>query len=203
MREAGIRAKQAKRFVPTTTDSKHNLPVADNLLNRQFVRQRPNEVWAADITYIPTDEGWLYLAVIMDLCSRAIVGWAISSRATVELPLRALDMAVQRRRPPPGLLHHSDRGTQYASWDYQRALRKYGMVCSMSRKGNSYDNAPAESWFHTLKGELMSNHGFRSRRQATSALFEYIEAFYNRERIHMSIGGLSPAAFEEELQRVA
>jgi len=203
MRENDIRAKQAKKFVPTTTDSKHNLPIADNLLDRQFARSKPNEAWVADITYIPTAEGWLYLAAIMDLCSRKIVGWAISDRATTELPLRALHMAVQRRRPPNGLLHHSDRGTQYASWDYQRALQKHGMVCSMSRKGNCYDNAPMESWFHSLKGDVLPDRPFPTKRQATSIIFEYIEAFYNRRRIHSALRGLSPAAYEERLLRAA
>lgn len=196
MRENDIRAKSAKKFKPTTTDSKHNLPVAPNLLDRKFERGQPNEAWVADLTYIPTEEGWLYLAAIMDLFSRRIVGWAVGDRISRHLPLRALHMAAQRRRPPPGLLHHSDRGSQYASSDFQRALKSYGMVCSMSHKGCAYDNAPMESWFHTLKLELVQDQKFLTRRHALAELFDYIEVFYNRQRIHSSIGGFSPAAFE-------
>lgn len=197
MRESGIRAKQGKKYKPTTTDSKHNLPVAPNILNRQFHRERPNEAWVADITYIPTEEGWLYLAVIMDLFSRRIVGWAMGDRISRHLALRALDMAAQRRRPPAGLLHHSDRGSQYASGDYQKRLKKYGMICSMSRKGCCYDNAPMESWFHSLKVELVQDEKFRTRREAMAAIFEYMEVFYDRQRIHTALGGLTPAEIEE------
>jgi len=197
MRENNIRAKQSKKFKPTTTDSKHNLPVAPNILNREFTRERPNEVWVADITYVPTKEGFLYLATVMDLFSRRIVGWAMGDRITRHLPLRALHMAAQRRRPPRGLLHHSDRGSQYASGDYQKALKEYGMICSMSRKGNCYDNAPMESWFHTLKVELVQDETFRTRREAMAALFEYIEVFYDRQRIHSALGGHTPAEIEQ------
>ncbi len=201
MRENDIRAKQSKKFKPTTTDSKHSLPVAANILNRRFTWDRPNEAWVVDITYIPTKEGWLYLAAIMDLFSRRIVGWAMGDRVDRHLALRALDMAVQQRRPPPGLIHHSDRGSQYASDDYQKALKRYGMICSMSRKGNCWDNAPMESWFHTLKGELVGDGPFRSRREAIAAIFEYMEVFYNRQRIHTAIGGLTPSEIEELLLR--
>lgn len=197
MRENGIKAKQGKKYKPTTTDSKHNLPVAPNILNRQFARERPNEAWVADITYIPTEEGWLYLAAIMDLFSRRIVGWAMGDRISRHLALRALDMAAQRRRPPRGLIHHSDRGSQYASRDYQKRLKKYGMICSMSRKGNCWDNAPMESWFHTLKVELVQDEKFRTRREAMAAIFEYMEVFYDRQRIHTALGGLTPAEIEE------
>lgn len=197
MRENGIRAKQGKKFKPTTTDSKHSLPVAPNILNRQFHRERPNEAWVADITYIPTEEGWLYLAVIMDLFSRRIVGWAMGDRISRHLALRAFDMAVQRRRPPRGLIHHSDRGSQYASRDYHKRLKKYGMICSMSRKGCCYDNAPMESWFHSLKVELVQDEKFRTRREAMAAIFEYMEVFYDRQRIHTALGGLTPAEIEE------
>jgi transposase InsO family protein len=197
MRENGIRAKQGKKFKPITTDSKHGLPVAPNILNRQFHRERPNEVWVADITYIPTEEGWMYLAVIMDLFSRRIVGWAMGDRLSRHLALRAFDMAVQRRHPPRGLIHHSDRGSQYASRDYQKRLKKYGMICSMSRKGCCYDNAPMESWFHSLKVELVQDEKFRTRREAMAAIFEYMEVFYDRQRIHTALGGLTPAEIEE------
>ena len=147
--------------------------------------------------YVPTKEGWLYLAAVMDLFSRRIVGWAMGARIRRHLPLRALHMAAQRRRPPPGLLHHSDRGSQYASADYQEALAQYGMVCSMSRKGCCYDNAPMESWFHTLKVELVQGEPFTTRRQAMAAVFEYMEVFYNRQRIHTAIGGFTPSEFEK------
>lgn len=197
MRDNGIRAKQGKKFKPTTTDSKHNLPVAPNALNRQFHRERPNEAWVADITYIPTEEGWLYLAVVMDLFSRRIVGWAMGDRISRHLALRAFDMAVQRRHPPRGLIHHSDRGSQYASGDYQKRLKKNGMTCSMSRKGCCYDNAPMESWFHSLKVELVQDEKFRTRREAMAAIFEYMEVFYDRQRIHTALGGLTPAEIEE------
>lgn len=197
MRENGIRAKQSKKFRPATTDSKHGLPVAPNILNRRFQRQHPNEAWVADITYIPTEEGWVYLAAIMDLFSRRIVGWAMGDRISRHLAMRALDMAAQRRRPPRGLLHHTDRGSQYASVDYQKRLKKYGMICSMSRKGCCYDNAPMESWFHTLKVELVQDENFRTRREATAAIFEYMEVFYDRQRIHTALGGLAPAEIEE------
>ena len=204
MRANGLRAKQGKKYKPTTTDSQHHFPVAATLLNRQFRRERPNEVWVADITSIATEEGWLYLAAIMDLYSRRIVGWAMGDRIDRCLPLRALHMAAQRRRPRPGLLHHSDQGSQYASGDYQQALEQYGMICSMSRRGNCYDNAPMESWFHSLKVELVQDEVYRSRREATAAIFEYIEVFYNGQRSHSGIGGLTPAEIEElELRRLS
>lgn len=201
MRENDIKAKQGKSFKPATTDSDHALPVAPNLLDRQFTRSQPNEAWVTDITYIPTEEGWLFLAAIMDLFSRRIVGWAMGDRIDRHLPLRALRMAVQQRRPPRGLLHHSDRGSQYASADYRRELAEHGMVCSMSRKGNCWDNAPMESWFHTLKSELLHDHVFATRREATAAIFEYMEVFYNRQRIHTALGTLTPAECEELVLR--
>jgi putative transposase len=204
MRDNGIRAKQVRKFKPKTTDTDPNLPVAPNILNRQFVRQRPDEVWVGDMTCIATEEGWLYLAALMDLYSRRIVGWAMGDRIDRSLPLRALHMAAQRRRPPPGLLHHSDRGSQYASADYQAALKHYGMVASMSRKGNCWDNAPMESWFHTLKAELVQDEVYRSRREAMAAVFEYMEVFYNGQRIHSGLGGSTPSEIEKlVLPRVA
>jgi putative transposase len=203
MKEAGIRARPMKKFVPTTTDSKHRMPVAPNVLNRQFKREAANEAWVADTTYIATREGWLYLAVVLDLFSRRVVGWAMGDRNDQGLTLRALHMGIQRRRPPRGLLHHSDRGSQYACGQYQEVLRANGMVCSMSRKGNCWDNAPMESWFHTLKVELVHDRDFTTRREATAAIFEYMEVFYNRQRNCSAIGGLSPAEFEARGVRAA
>lgn len=204
MRENDIRAKQSKKFKPATTDSKHAHPVAANILNRRFHWERPNQAWVTDLTCIPTEEGWLYLGAIIDLFSRRVVGWAMGDDMSRQLTLRALEMAVQRRRPAPGLIHHSDRGSQYASGDYQKALKKHGMTCSMSRKGNCWDNAVAESFFHTLKVELVHDQKFKTRREATAAIFEYMEVFYDRQRIHTTLGGLTPAEFEEsDLRRHA
>jgi putative transposase len=196
MRLEGLKARQKRRF-KATTYSDHGLPVAANLLDRDFHPQAPNHAWAADISYIPTAEGWLYLAVVMDLYSRLVVGWAMSGRATRKLALDALGMALGRRRPAPGLLHHSDRGTQYASAEYQALLRGNGITCSMSRKGEVYDNAPMESFFHTLKIELVHQRCYQNREQARADIFEYIEVFYNRQRRHSSLGYHSPAAFED------
>ncbi len=201
MRQNGIRAKHRRKYKPQCTDSAHQLPVAPNLLDRQFSRANPNEAWVTDTTYIPTSEGWLYLAVMLDLFSRRVVGWAMGSNNDRALVLRALHMAAQNRRPPKGLIHHSDRGSVYASGDYQAALHQYGMVCSMSRKGNCWDNATMESWFHTLKVELVHEQKFQTRRQAQAAIFEYMESFYNRTRICTSIGGLLPVKYEEQQLR--
>ena len=195
MREAGIRAKQKKKF-KATTDSKHSHPVAPNLLERDFAADMPDRKWLADITYISTREGWLYLAAVLDLYSKLIVGWAVSSRINKELVLEALKMAVGRRWPSPGLIHHSDRGRQYASKKYRKALRSQGMICSMSRKGDCWDNAPMESWFHTLKTELIYQQDYQTRRQAERDIFEYIEAFYNRKRRHSGLGYMTPAQYE-------
>jgi len=195
MCENGIRAKQKRKF-KVTTDSKHSHPVALNLLARDFEATAPNQKWAADITYIPTTEGWLYLAAIMDLYSRMIVGWSMSSRMTRRPVLDALDMAVGRRRPGPGLLHHSDRGSQYACGDYRKALSAHGMMCSMSRKGDCWDNAPMESFFHTLKTELVNHQRYRTRWEAKADIFEYIEIFYNRNRRHSALGYQTPAEYE-------
>lgn len=195
MRAGGIRARQKRKF-KATTDSRHSYPVAPNLLRRDFEASAPDQKWVADITYIPTREGWLYLAAIMDLYSRMIVGWSMAGRMTRRLVLDALDMAVGRRRPGPGLLHHSDRGSQYACGDYQKALKTHGMVCSMSRKGDCWDNAPMESFFHTLKTELVHHRDYGNRWQAKADLFHYIEAFYNRGRRHSALGFLTPAEYE-------
>lgn len=200
----GIRAKQRRKFV-ATTDSKHDLPVAENALARQFAVREPNKVWVSDITYIPTDEGWLYLAGVLDLCSRVAVGWSMSNTLERQLAMDALRMAYQRRRPGRGLVHHSDRGCQYASQDYQRLLRAYGMQASMSRKGNCWDNAPMESFFGTLKKELVHHRRYRTREEARRDIFNYLELFYNRERLHSSLGYNSPVQYEKMMaaQRAA
>ena len=192
MKQAGLKARHKRRY-KVTTDSKHNLPVAPNLLNRQFAVDKPDQVWTTDITYIPTQEGWLYLAVVMDLYSRAIIGWAMDSRMTRELTISALRMAWFRRHPQPGVLHHSDRGSQYCSHDYQQLLRSYGMSASMSRKGNCWDNAPMESFFNSLKNERVFHRRYTTREDAKADLFDYMEVFYNRKRRHSSLNYESPA----------
>jgi len=195
MREDGLAAKVRRRF-KVTTDSSHDLPTAPNRLDRCFVRQQPNQAWVGDITFIATDEGWLYLATVMDLYSRRIVGWALSDRLTTELVTGALRMALAQRRPPAGLLHHSDRGCQYASEAFRQLLAAHQIVASMSRKGNAYDNAPMESFFSTLKRELVHQRTYATRDQAKTDVFEYIEVFYNRQRLHSTLGYQSPIEFE-------
>jgi len=194
MRENGIRAKHNRRF-KATTDSKHTLPVAENLLDRNFNPEKPNQVWTADLTYVWTNEGWLYLAVVLDLFNREVVGWSIKPRMTADIVTDALTMAWFRRRPAPGLLHHSDRGSQYASHAFQGKLKEYGMVCSMSRKGNCWDNAPTESFFNSLKNERVHGTRYETRAEATADLFDYIEPFYNRNRRHSTLGYKSPVQF--------
>ncbi|AQS60349.1 transposase [Desulforamulus ferrireducens] len=196
MRDYGIFAKTKRRY-KATTNSKHSYPVAPNLLNQNFSANQPNQVWVADITYIPTDEGWLYLAAIKDLYNRKIVGWAMDKTMTRQLVLDALNQAVMRYRPLAGLIHHSDRGSQYASYEYQQALRGYGIITSMSRKGNCYDNASMESFFGTIKRELIYGSRYRTRAEARHAIFEYIEVFYNRIRLHSSLGYMSPVEYEQ------
>jgi transposase InsO family protein len=196
MRDNDIRAKTARKF-RNTTDSNHSLPVADNLLSREFAAQAPNERWLADITYIPTREGWLYLAVVEDLYSRMVVGWAMSDTMTSRLVVDALEMAVARRLPEEGLLAHSDRGSQYASEHYQRLLGKHGITCSMSAVGQCWDNAPMESFFASLKKELTHHEDYQTRAQAKASIVEYIEMFYNPKRRHSSLGYLSPAEYEQ------
>jgi transposase InsO family protein len=195
MRRQGLRARPKRRF-RTTTDSGHEFPVARNLLKRNFAVDAPNRAWVTDITYIWTLEGWLYLAVILDLFSRRVVGWAMSQQLTRTLALDALTMALSRRRPPRGLIHHSDRGSQYASGDYRRTLTANHVACSMSRRGDCWDNAVAESFFSTIKVELVYETAWATRAEARTAIFEYLEVFYNGERRHSSLGYLSPAAFE-------
>ena len=198
MKTAGIAVRPLRRFV-TTTQSDHDQPIAPNILQQEFSATAANQRWVTDITYIPTDEGWLFLAAIMDLHSRRIVGWAMQPTMHRSLVLKALDMAVTDRRPSPGLIHHSDRGSQYASEDYRAAMTAQAMVASMSGRACCYDNAAMESFWHTLKNELIHRHRYQTRDEAQRAIFEYIEVFYNRVRRHSSIGYLSPEAFE--LQR--
>lgn len=216
MKHNEIRGKTPKKYKPITTDSDHNRPIADNLLVRDFSATQPNEKWVADITYIDTDEGWLYLAVIMDVFSRKIVGWQLADHMKANLVCEALAMAITHRNihpdktlpgekeksslvPDPfSLLVHSDRGSQYASDDYQELLQENNLTCSMSRKGNCYDNAMIESFFGTLKTEL--DETFIDQHQARAKLFDYIEVFYNRQRMHSSLGYVSPAAYEQKHQ---
>jgi putative transposase len=197
MRDNGIRAKTARRFRCKTTDSAHCLPVADNVLGRQFDPSGPNQAWVADITYIPTAEGWLYLAVVEDLYSRMIVGWSMAGDMESRLVEDALDMALKRRLPPEGLLAHSDRGSQYASDHYQRLLGEHGIECSMSEVAQCWDNAPAGSFFATLKKELVHHEQYATRAEARASIFEYVEVFYNNQRLHSSLGYVTPAAYED------
>lgn len=199
MREHGIKARGPRRFV-RTTDSNHRLPVADNLLDRDFDPSGPNESWSADITYVPTREGWVYLAVVEDLFSRMVVGWSMAETMESRLVVDALGMAITRRRPGAGLTAHSDRGSQYASDHYQRVLASAGIVCSMSGRGQCWDNAPVESFFGSLKREL-GVEVFATRDRARAEIFEYLEVFYNRVRRHSSLGFLSPVEFERTYNR--
>lgn len=195
MRHHGLSSKVSQRYVITTQSKSTRRPAA-NLLDRQFAAERPNQKWVSDVTFIPTREGWLFLATILDLYSRRIIGWSMGSRNTTELIMAALEMAVSRRGLVAGVLLHSDQGVQYASSEYQALLRKYGIVCSMSRKGDCWDNAVMESFYHLLKAELVAFEKFQTRAQARQAIFEYIEVFYNRQRSHSTINYHSPAAFE-------
>jgi len=198
MRRHGVRAIMAPPRRMRTTDSRHDLPVAPNLLDRNFTASAPNRVWLADITYIETDEGWLYLAAVMDLFSRKIVGWAMRDHLRTELASTALAMAIKRQRPAQGLVHHSDRGVQYAAHDYRTRLQSAGIQASMSRKADCYDNAPMESFFHTLKTELVHHRKYATRAEAQRDIFAYIEGFYNRTRLHSSIGYISPIDMERK-----
>jgi transposase InsO family protein len=196
MAQRGIRAKTRRKFVPRTTDSKHANPVATNRLDRQFEADGPDRKWVVDITYVPTGQGWLYLAGVMDLCSRRIVGWSMADHMRSELVSDALKMAIAQRSPGQGLLHHSDRGVQYASEDYQHLLASSGMICSMSGRGDCWDNAVMESFWGTLKSELVHHQQYATREEARQSIFEYIEVFYNRKRLHSALGYQSPEAFE-------
>jgi len=203
-RKLGLCCKQRRRF-KATTDSRHRLPVAENLLGQSFEAPSPSQTWLSDMTYIPTEEGWLYLVGHKDLCTRKIVGYAMGERMTRNLVIASLRRAVEATRPPAGLVHHSDRGSQYCSWEYRQMLEALGMKASMSGTGNCYDNAPMESFWATLKTELVFHRRFATRQQAVSEITEYIEVFYNRQRIQKQLGYLSPAAFERRYyeQRLA
>ncbi len=198
MRAEGVRAKRRQRF-RVTTDSRHRHPVAPNVLDRRFAVETvagPDRVWVGDITYVPTRESWLYLAVILDLASRRVIGWAMRHTLERSLTLDALQMALDQRQPHPGVLHHSDRGSQYACGEYRALLARHGMTCSMSQRGDCWDNAVAESFFATLERELIDDADWHTREAARAAIFEYLEVWYNRQRRHSSLGYLSPAEYE-------
>lgn len=200
MRQHGIAAQKKRKFI-STTDSNHSLPVAPNRLDQQFEVDRPDAVWTADITYIWTQQGWLYLAAVLDLFSRRVIGWSMAPSLGRTLVVDALQMAITARNPAEGLIHHSDRGSQYASYDYQRVLQQKGIVGSMSRKGNCYDNAPTESWFATLKRELVYRTHYATHAEARQDIFEYVEVWYNRQRKHSTIGYMSPVAYEQQWKK--
>lgn len=199
MRRHGIRGVAARRFRPVTTDSRHGLPIAPDLLGQDFQAPAPNQVWLSDITYIATEEGWLYLAAVLDLATRKVVGWAMREHLRAELASAALRMAAQRQRPSKGLIIHSDRGSQYASKPYRTLLAGWGMRQSMGRKGCCFDNAPMESFFHTLKVELVHREHFTTREEARRELFAYLEGYYNRQRLHSALGYRTP----EQAERLA
>lgn len=202
MQALGLQAK-AKRKFKVTTDSNHKFPVAPNLLNRNFDASKPNIKWAGDISYIWTEEGWVYLAVVIDLYSRAVMGWSIQRTMTRQLVCDALMMALWRRGFPKGVLFHSDRGSQYCSDDYQKMLKNFKFTCSMSRRGNCWDNAVIESFFHTLKTELVFNEKYKTRKEAKQSIFQYIEVYYNRIRRHSAIGSIAPELYERQYKNVA
>jgi putative transposase len=202
MREMGLAARRGRRRTPRTTDGRHDLPVAPNLLERHFAAERPDTVWLADISYIPTDEGWLYLAAIEDMATREIVGWSMADHLRGGLARDALVMALQRCRPPEGLIHHSDRGVQYAAGPYREVLERHGIRQSMSRRGNCLDNAPMESFFASLKREQVHLTRFRTRAEAKAAVFDYIEIFYNRQRLHSALGYRTPAEVRASMEGI-
>lgn len=199
MRQDGLRGRQKRRYRVRTTDSRHSHPIAPNRLTTQPVPSQPDQVWVSDLTYVPTGEGWLYVAGVLDRCSRCLVGWAMGATLNTAVPLAALMMALRKRKPAAGLVHHSDRGVQYASADYRSALAAHGLVASMSRKGNCYDNAVMEVFWSSLKNELVHRRHFATRAEARTAIFDYIEAFYNRTRRHSSLGYQSPLDYESTI----
>ena len=199
MKDLKIVVKTKKRYKINTTNSNHNLPIAPNILDRDFYASSPDEKYVGDITYIPTSEGWLYLATVIDLYSRKIVGWSMDESMKVSLVNDALNMAIQSRNPPTGLIWHTDRGSQYASYSHKDLLQQNGITQSMSRKGNCWDNAVAESFFHTLKTELVYHEIYETKAQANQSIFKYIEVYYNRQRMHSSNNNLSPVEFEEKM----
>ncbi len=202
MKSLNLKVK-AKRKYKVTTDSKHAFPVAENVLNRQFTPQLPNQVWGTDITYLWTQEGWIYLAIVIDLYSRRVVGWAIDKRMKKALVIRALMMAISLRKPPPGLIHHSDRGSQYASHAYQALLKQHDMIPSMSRKGNCWDNAPVERFFSSLKREWTGDRLYRTRQEAIADVREYVAVYYNSLRLHSTLGCMTPMEYEKTLIEVS
>ncbi len=202
MKQLQLKVKQKRKY-KVTTDSKHKLPVAENVLNRDFSPSAPNQAWGSDITYLWTQQGWIYLAVIIDLYSRRVVGWSIDRRMKKALVIRALMMAVNLRKPPPGLIHHSDRGSQYASRDYQKLLQQHGMICSMSRKGNCWDNAPVERFFSSLKREWTGDRWYRTRQEAIADVREYVAVYYNSRRLHSTLGYMTPMNYEKRLNKVS
>ena len=199
MKDKGLRSTRGRKFV-VTTDSNHTMPVAENILDRNFEADAPNEKWVTDITFIPTHQGWTYLATVMDLCARRIVGWATSKRIDTALISEALHKAIKERPPEEGLLHHSDRGSQYASKGYRKTLKLFKMKCSMSRKGNCWDHAPMERFFSSLKSEWLRDKMFPTHEAATTAIFEYIETFYNPKRRHQTLGYQSPIQYENNMK---
>ena len=201
MKDLGLVAKTKKRYKINTTQADPNLPVAPNILDRDFYASQPDEKYVGDITYIPTNEGWLYLATVIDLYSRKIVGWSMDDTMKVSLVNDALSMALVSRKPAKGLIWHTDRGSQYASYSHRDLLQQSGIVQSMSRKGNCWDNAVAESFFHTLKTELVYHETYETKAHANQSIFEYIEVYYNRQRMHSTNGNLSPVEFEEKMLR--
>ena len=202
MKALNLRVKPKRKY-KATTDSKHQLPVAENVLNRRFNPTGPNQVWGADITYLWTQEGWVYLAVVIDLYSRRVVGWAMDRRMKKALVIRALLMAINLRKPPPGLIHHSDRGSQYASHAYQKLLKQHGMIPSMSRKGNCWDNAPVERFFSSLKREWTGDRLYRTRQEAIADVREYVAVYYNAQRLHSTLGYKTPLDYEKDLNKVS
>jgi putative transposase len=200
MCEMGLSARQGRRPVPRTTNSRHDHPIAPNRLERNFAADRPDRVWLADISYIASDEGWLYLAAIKDMATREIVGWSMADHLRAELCINALVMALQRHSPAPGLIHHSDRGAQYAAEPYRAVLERHGIIQSMSRRGNCLDNAPMESVFAALKVEHVHHCRFRTREEAKAAVFDYVEVFYNRQRLHSALGYRTPAEARTTMQ---
>jgi putative transposase len=202
MREMGLAARRGRRPRPRTTDSRHDLPVAPNLLEQRFAAEWPDTVWLADLSYLPTDEGWLYLAAIKDMATRQIVGWSMADHLRAGLCVDALVMALQRYRPPEGLIHHSDRGVQYATEPYRQVLERHGITQSMSRRGNCLDNAPMESFFASLKKEHVHHARFRTREEARAAVFDYIEVFYNRQRLHSALGYRTPCEARASMEGI-
>lgn len=196
-----LKVKMKRRFKVITTTSNHKLPISPNYLNRDFYSSNANKAYVGDITYIPTNEGWLYLAVVIDIYSRKVVGWSMNYTLHTSIVNNALEMAIKRRNPTKGLIYHTDRGSQYASYEHKNLLEKHGIVQSMSKKGDCWDNAVAESFFHSLKTELIHHEKFITRKQASEKIFEYIEIFYNRQRLHSSNGYMSPTEFEDKMLR--